>query len=228
MAAGDLGGSPRRRGRTPRRAPRRRVRAGLAGACRRLRRKVREPPARGADPAPIGLRRSTSGPTWPRTSSATSGRTRSSSAATSPTRPTPSASRRSRTRPRAAWYVRQLVGAANIDGGPLFHVDQRQPRLPGRAPPLSGHAEHPLRRDRAQGARHLRALRAALQHGPVRAGSGASVQRTILRLAFPGGKPRPKPGPYTAEGRSRITDHGITRSLLTTHERAAARDPAPS
>src|SRR5687768_12186048 len=23
-----------------------------------------------------------------------------------------------------------------------------------------------------------------------------SVQRTILRLAFPGGKPRPKPGPY--------------------------------
>ena len=22
------------------------------------------------------------------------------------------------------------------------------------------------------------------------------VQRTILRLAFPGGKPRPKPGPY--------------------------------
>ena len=24
----------------------------------------------------------------------------------------------------------------------------------------------------------------------------ATVQRTILRLAFPGGKPRPKPGPY--------------------------------
>jgi linoleoyl-CoA desaturase len=23
-----------------------------------------------------------------------------------------------------------------------------------------------------------------------------TVQRTILRLAFPGGKPRPKPGPY--------------------------------
>jgi linoleoyl-CoA desaturase len=23
-----------------------------------------------------------------------------------------------------------------------------------------------------------------------------NVQRTILRLAFPGGKPRPKPGPY--------------------------------
>ena len=27
-----------------------------------------------------------------------------------------------------------------------------------------------------------------------------TVQRTILRLAFPGGKPRPKPGPYRGEG----------------------------
>ena len=25
------------------------------------------------------------------------------------------------------------------------------------------------------------------------------VKRTILRLAFPGGKPRPKPGPYRAD-----------------------------
>jgi linoleoyl-CoA desaturase len=25
------------------------------------------------------------------------------------------------------------------------------------------------------------------------------VQRTIIRLAFPGGKPRPKPGPYTGD-----------------------------
>jgi linoleoyl-CoA desaturase len=25
------------------------------------------------------------------------------------------------------------------------------------------------------------------------------VQRTIVRLAFPGGSPRPKPGPYTGE-----------------------------
>jgi linoleoyl-CoA desaturase len=25
------------------------------------------------------------------------------------------------------------------------------------------------------------------------------VQRTILRLAVPGGKPRPKPGPYRGE-----------------------------
>ena len=68
---------------------------------------------------------------------------------------------------RGGWYVRQLLGAANIEGSPLFHVDQRQPRLPGRAPPLPGHAEHALRRDRAAGARDLRALRAALQHRAV-------------------------------------------------------------
>jgi fatty acid desaturase len=30
-----------------------------------------------------------------------------------------------------------------------------------------------------------------------------TVQRTILRLAFPGGKPRPKPGPYRGDEDSR-------------------------
>ena len=30
-----------------------------------------------------------------------------------------------------------------------------------------------------------------------------TVQRTILRLAFPGGKPRPKPGPYRGDDDSR-------------------------
>jgi len=35
------------------------------------------------------------------------------------------------------------------------------------------------------------------------------VQRTIIRLAFPGGKPRPKPGPYHGdeETRSVARDH---------------------
>ena len=41
--------------------------------------------------------------------------------------------------------------------------------------------------------------------GPFRKQFG-SVQRTILRLAFPGGRPRPKPGPYRGgEGRVRTT-----------------------
>ena len=68
---------------------------------------------------------------------------------------------------QGAKYVRQLLGAANFEGGPLLHVHQRQPRLPGRAPPLPGHAEHPLRRDRPARARDLHPLRAALQHRPA-------------------------------------------------------------
>ena len=100
---------------------------------------------------------------------------------------------------RGGWYVRQLIGAANIEGSPLFHVDQRQPRLPGRAPPVSGHAEQPVLGDRAAGQGHLRALRTALQLGTVRQTARFMVHRTIFRLAFPGGKPRPKPGPYRGE-----------------------------
>ena len=63
---------------------------------------------------------------WPRTSpptsSATSGPTRSSSAATSPTRRTPSAEEEVADETRGGLYVRQLLGAANIEGSPLFHV----------------------------------------------------------------------------------------------------------
>jgi len=36
-----------------------------------------------------------------------------------------------------------------------------------------------------------------------------SVQRTILRLAFPGGKPPAKPGPYQP-----VEDDAITRPLI--------------
>ena len=44
----------------------------------------------------------------------------------------------------------------------------------------------------------LRALRLPYNTGPFLKQLG-TVQRTILRLAFPGGKPRPKPGPYRGE-----------------------------
>src|SRR3712207_7171251 len=38
------------------------------------------------------------------------------------------------------------------------------------------------------------------------------VQRTILRLAFPGGKPRPKPGPYRGgEETESVRDRKSTR-----------------
>ncbi|CAA9479145.1 MAG: Linoleoyl-CoA desaturase, partial [uncultured Solirubrobacteraceae bacterium] len=44
---------------------------------------------------------------------------------------------------------------------------QREPRLPGRAPPLPRHAEHAVRGDRAAGQGAVRALRAPVQLGPV-------------------------------------------------------------
>jgi fatty acid desaturase len=96
---------------------------------------------------------------------------------------------------RGAWYVRQLVGAANIDGGPLFHV------ISGN---LGYQVEHHLYPDMpstryGEIAPKVREIcqRYGLPYnsGPFHQQLGM-VQRTILRLAFPGGKPRPKPGPY--------------------------------
>jgi NADPH-dependent stearoyl-CoA 9-desaturase len=97
---------------------------------------------------------------------------------------------------RGAWYVRQLVGAANIDGGPLFHV------ISGN---LGYQVEHHLYPDMpstryGEIAPKVREIceRYDLPYntGPFHQQLGM-VQRSIIRLAFPGGKPRPKPGPYT-------------------------------
>ena len=99
---------------------------------------------------------------------------------------------------RGGWYVRQLVGAANIDGGPLFHV------ISGN---LGYQVEHHLYPDMpstryAEIAPRVKAIceRYELPYntGPFLKQLGA-VQRTILRLAFPGGKPRPKPGPFRGD-----------------------------
>jgi NADPH-dependent stearoyl-CoA 9-desaturase len=96
---------------------------------------------------------------------------------------------------RGGWYVRQLTGAANIDGGPLFHV------MSGN---LGYQVEHHLFPDMpstryGEIAPKVREIceRYDLPYntGPFHQQLGM-VQRTILRLAFPGGKPRPKPGPY--------------------------------
>jgi NADPH-dependent stearoyl-CoA 9-desaturase len=98
---------------------------------------------------------------------------------------------------RGAWYVRQLIGAANIDGGPLFHV---------MAGNLSFQVEHHLYPDMPssryqQIAPRVREIceRYGLPYntGPLRK-QWATVQRTIVRLALPGGKPRKKPGPYVS------------------------------
>jgi fatty acid desaturase len=94
-----------------------------------------------------------------------------------------------------ARYVRQLIGAANIDGGPLFHV------ISGN---LGYQVEHHLYPDMpssrygeiAPKVREIcRRYELPYNSGPLHKQLGM-VQRTIVRLAFPGGKPRPKPGPY--------------------------------
>ena len=84
-------------------------------------------------------------------------------------------------------------------GQPALPRHQRQPRLPGRAPPLPGHAEHPLRARSRRGCEEIcERYELPYNTGPFLKQLGM-VQRTILRLAFPGGKPRPKPGPYKGE-----------------------------
>jgi fatty acid desaturase len=96
---------------------------------------------------------------------------------------------------RGGWYVRQLLGSANIDGGPLFHL---------MAGNLSFQVEHHLYPDLPSSryseiAPRVRDVcrRYGLPYntGPLGKQLG-TVHRTILRLAFPGGKVRPKPGPY--------------------------------
>jgi linoleoyl-CoA desaturase len=96
---------------------------------------------------------------------------------------------------KGAWYLRQLLGAANIDGGPFFHV------MSGN---LGYQVEHHLYPDMpstryGEIAPRVREIcekwDLPYNTGPLRKQLG-TVHRTILRLAFPGGKPRPKPGPY--------------------------------
>ena len=94
-----------------------------------------------------------------------------------------------------ARYVRQLLGAANIDGSPLFHV------ISGN---LGYQVEHHLYPDMPSSrygeiAPRVREIceRYELPYntGPFLRQLG-QVQRTILRLAFPGGNARPKPAAY--------------------------------
>jgi fatty acid desaturase len=96
---------------------------------------------------------------------------------------------------RGGWYVRQLTGAANIDGGPLFHV------ISGN---LGYQVEHHLYPDMPStryGEIAPKVREICKRYGlPYNSGPFHQqlymVQRTIARLAFPGGKVRPKPGPY--------------------------------
>jgi fatty acid desaturase len=113
---------------------------------------------------------------------------------------------------RGGFYVRQLLGAANIEGGPLFHV------ISGN---LGYQVEHHLYPDMpstryAEIAPQVKALceRYDLPYnsGPFLKQLG-TVQRTILRLAFPGGSPRPKPGPYRSGDDPPAATNGARREV---------------
>ncbi|MDX6640401.1 MAG: NADPH-dependent stearoyl-CoA 9-desaturase, partial [Solirubrobacteraceae bacterium] len=108
---------------------------------------------------------------------------------------------------RGGWYVRQLVGAANIEGGPAFHV------MSGN---LGYQVEHHLFPDMPSSryAEVAPRVKAICEKYDLPYNSGPflqqwlMVQRTIVRLAFPGGTERPKPGPYRGEGESSANGHG--------------------
>jgi linoleoyl-CoA desaturase len=107
---------------------------------------------------------------------------------------------------RGAWYVRQLIGAANIDGSPLFHV------MSGN---LSYQVEHHLYPDMPSSRYQQIAPRVKeicekyglpYNTGPLRKQWG-SVQRTLLRMSLPGGGPRKKPGAYVAPPEEKEARH---------------------
>ena len=98
---------------------------------------------------------------------------------------------------RGGWYVRQLLGAANIDGSDTFHL------MSGN---LSYQVEHHLFPDMPSSrykeiAPRVKAICEKYEL-PYNTGpfwqQWLMVQRSILRYAFPGGGETPKPGPYKA------------------------------
>ena len=99
---------------------------------------------------------------------------------------------------RGGWYVRQLSGAANIEGSAFFHVASGN---------LSYQVEHHLYPDipsTRYGEIAPRVKEICERYGlPYNTGPFAQqwgmVQRKLLRLSLPGGEDRPKPGPYRGD-----------------------------
>jgi fatty acid desaturase len=124
---------------------------------------------------------------------------------------------------RGDWYLRQLVGAANIDGGPLFHV------ISGN---LGYQVEHHLYPDMPSSRYSEIApkIKDICERYELPYNSGRfskqwyTVHRSIFRLAFPGGKPRPKPGPYHSE--ERRPGHQDVSEAARFRERVPAEHPA--
>jgi fatty acid desaturase len=124
---------------------------------------------------------------------------------------------------RAEWYLRQLVGAANIDGSPLFHV------ISGN---LGYQVEHHLYPDMpasrySEIAPKIKDIceRYELPYNTGRfSKQWYMVHRTIFRLAFPGGKPRPKPGPYHSDDGRTVPGRASEASRF--RDRVPAEHPA--
>ena len=128
---------------------------------------------------------------------------------------------------RGAWYVRQLIGAANIDGGPFFHV---------MAGNLSFQVEHHLYPDMPSSRYQQIAPRVKeicekyglpYNTGPLRKQWG-TVQRTIIRLAFPGGRRGRSPARTWRPSKERRARRRCrpSRRLGPAAVRHAAKDPA--
>ncbi len=86
---------------------------------------------------------------------------------------------------RGGWYMRQMLGSANLTGGKLFHILQRQPLAPDRAPRVPRHPGAPLRRDRRRGPEICERYGLPYNAGPLGKQFG-SVVKKICRLALPG------------------------------------------
>jgi linoleoyl-CoA desaturase len=122
-------------------------------------------------------------------------------------------------------YVRQLLGAANINGSPMFHI------MSGN---LGYQVEHHLYPDMPSsryGEIAPRVREICKQYGlPYNTGPFSKqwgrVQRTILRLAFPGGKPRPKPGPWEGETFISQGERELYQAAQAAREREAAETAA--
>jgi linoleoyl-CoA desaturase len=121
---------------------------------------------------------------------------------------------------RGGFYVRQLLGAANIEGGPAFHV------MSGN---LGYQVEHHLFPDMpssryAEIAPRVKAIcekyELPYNTGPFLQ-QWLMVQRTIIRLAFPGGRERPKAPPYRSESEpSSANGHGSSNGNVVVRDGA--------
>ena len=77
---------------------------------------------------------------------------------------------------RGEWYLRQMLGSANITGSRVPALHDWQPVLPDRAPPVPRPAQQPLPGDRTEGAGVVRALRADLHQRLVAAPGRLGVE----------------------------------------------------